>query len=206
MRQSVLDAFFGFSAKFEGSCNFPYCDVLGLVTTGVGNLIDPIETAIALPWTILLLRPASPDEIREGWLAVKARKDLTQHGGMAYKNISHLRLSQDAIVDLVDQRMASNEAELLHYFPTFADFPAPAQMGIMSIAWACGAGFPETFVNFKRAANSGDWVAAAAQSHVSNGAPARNDANHYLFLAAACTVADGSDYDVLHWPQPPFAA
>lgn len=40
MRQIVRDSFFDFTAKREGFTPFMYCDVLNLVTTGVGNLID----------------------------------------------------------------------------------------------------------------------------------------------------------------------
>ena len=40
MRQVVRDNFFKYSAEHEGFTPFMYCDVLNLVTTGIGNLID----------------------------------------------------------------------------------------------------------------------------------------------------------------------
>lgn len=40
MRSSVRDIFFDYTAGREGFTPFMYCDILNLVTTGVGNLID----------------------------------------------------------------------------------------------------------------------------------------------------------------------
>ncbi len=39
-RQVVVDTFFDHTAQREGFTPFPYCDILNLVTSGVGNLID----------------------------------------------------------------------------------------------------------------------------------------------------------------------
>ena len=49
MRESVRRGFIGFSAPFEGRLHYMYLDVKGLVTTGVGNLIDSVGAAQALP-------------------------------------------------------------------------------------------------------------------------------------------------------------
>ena len=40
MRASVLAGALGFTARFEGRVDGMYCDVLGLVTTGYGDLIE----------------------------------------------------------------------------------------------------------------------------------------------------------------------
>jgi GH24 family phage-related lysozyme (muramidase) len=53
MRKSVSDIFAAFSTTFEGRIETMYTDVKNLVTVGVGCLIDPIETAIHLPWTTI---------------------------------------------------------------------------------------------------------------------------------------------------------
>ena len=45
MRPSVFAAFPGFITRFEGRLPFMYLDTKGLVTTGVGNLIDPLVPA-----------------------------------------------------------------------------------------------------------------------------------------------------------------
>jgi len=202
MRAAVVQEFVAFSTQYEGAVDFMYLDVKGLVTTGVGDLIEPITLAQKLPWTCSYTRAATPSEVTAGWHAVKARQDLTQHGGMAYKNVCDLRLSQAAIADLVKQRLADNEAQLKHYLPGWDSFCADAQLGIMSMAWAVGSNFPRVFPSFTRAANAGNWLTAAAQSHISDGAVARNEANYYLFMAAS----QSQNPDILDWPPPPSSA
>ena len=50
MHPSVKSVFPSFSTKLEGRVPWMYCDVLGLVTIGIGNLIDPEEAALHLPF------------------------------------------------------------------------------------------------------------------------------------------------------------
>jgi GH24 family phage-related lysozyme (muramidase) len=199
MRASVQSEFVQFTAAFEGSVNFMYLDVKGLVTTGVGNLIDPMPLAVKLPWTCMGTRPASVEEISEGWLVVKGRQDLKLHGGMAYKNVCPLRLAQADISALVQSRLENDEWQLRQYFPGWDSFCADAQLGILSMAWAMGPNFPAMFPAFTTAANAGDWLTAGVQSHIKDGAPERNDANQYLFAQAFVS----RDPELLHWPRLP---
>ena len=46
MHQSVIDAWFHHSAAYEGRVATMYLDILGLVTTGQGNLIDTVAEAL----------------------------------------------------------------------------------------------------------------------------------------------------------------
>ena len=46
MNDSVLTTFPSFTQQFEGRIPFMYVDVKRLVTTAVGNLIDPLSTAL----------------------------------------------------------------------------------------------------------------------------------------------------------------
>src|SRR5580704_1499007 len=50
MYSSVRDIFPNFSKQFEGRVGWMYLDVKGLVTIGVGNLIDPLPAAVGLPF------------------------------------------------------------------------------------------------------------------------------------------------------------
>ena len=45
MRASVKNQFRTFNAPLEGVVKYMYLDIKGLVTIGVGNLIDPINAA-----------------------------------------------------------------------------------------------------------------------------------------------------------------
>lgn len=213
MRAAVREAFVPFSTDFEGMLPFMYLDqhrdpvtkaLDPLVTCGMGNLVEPISEAVRLAWTVLGFRAAGPDEIREAWAKVKARKDLALQGGKAFKNVTELRLSQDAIDKLIDERLASNEVELLKFFPKLDAWCADAQLALHSMAWAMGGDFDQhdRWPAFTAACNASppNWLEAAIQSHMSNGAPKRNAANYSLFVNAAVVDADGLNPDLLIWP------
>jgi GH24 family phage-related lysozyme (muramidase) len=214
MRPSVRDAFVKFTETFEGSCSWMYCDVKGLVTTGIGNLIDPVGAALPLPW----LRPdgssATPGEIIAAWQAVKAREDLTQHGGGAYRNVSNLRLSEAGIQQVVLAKLLQNDAFLKKRFTDWETWPADAQLATLSMAWAAGPGF--NFPKFQRAAFVRDWGACAIECHMDDwsnpGLTPRNLANKKLFQnaaevgrinAAALKKGTGVDPGQLFYPGSP---
>ena len=101
MRQAVANKWLSINSQWEGYLPYMYLDVRGLVTTGMGNLIDPISLATALPWQRADGSPASQSEIVAAWQAVKARTDLESGYGQAYAQVTSLRLSKEAINALV---------------------------------------------------------------------------------------------------------
>ena len=81
MRKSVEEAWIGFSTRFEGRIQWMYLDILGLVTTGIGNLIDPKPAALSLPWRhVGTYERATVGEISVEWDMMKSRKGLAQTG------------------------------------------------------------------------------------------------------------------------------
>lgn len=206
MRDSARKAFIQFSKPLEAWVSFPYLDVKGLLTVGMGNLIEPISNpdTLALPWTILFLRPALANEIREGLVNVKSRTDLCKKGGGAFADVSPLRLRDDAIEALIDKRITVDETNLRKYFPKYDEWPADAQLGLMSLAWAMGPDFDQhdAWPAFTKAvdADKPDWLTAAAQSHVWNANADRNAATHECFVNAAVSEADDMNPDILIWP------
>lgn len=50
VRQAVLDVWNDFNRPLEGRVPYMYLDVKGLVTTGLGNLIDSTADAEQLAW------------------------------------------------------------------------------------------------------------------------------------------------------------
>jgi len=204
MKQTVSDAFPSFSTRFEGRLNFMYLDVKGLVTTGIGNLIDPFSSAANLPWQ-LNGRDATPDEVAAEWHVVKSDPDgRSQRGGGSFESITALRLNDTAVDDLVRQRLAGMESFLVSRpeFAVFQDWPADAQMGLFSMAWAMGPAFK--FPRFQAACAAQDFRAAADQSHINDdnnpGLRPRNAANRQLFLSAADVIDGALDLDELHLP------
>lgn len=223
MRAVVRAAFPAFNKPFEGRLPFMYLDVKGLVTTGVGNLIDPMADALGLPWRHKLDGlPATRAEIVADWNTVKAAQALRRLGGGHFAQLTKLYLDEDAIDALVLRRLDANEAGLRKGYPGWDSFPAPAQLAIHSMAWGLGTGrlVPGStflFPHFRAAANSENWATCAGPPGCAdtdpscrgeawiegNGLPGpnpanpglhpRNLANRELFFQAAA----GADPDLL---------
>jgi GH24 family phage-related lysozyme (muramidase) len=210
-RASVVDSFVGWSTPLEGMTNYPYTDAEGLVTTGMGDLIDgmasgqtmhtscghgtstpcgqatPTAAARALPW--------NPNNLDADWAAIKAAWPGVQ--SVACKGITTSRLDADAIQNLIASRMKDNEAFILKGLPNFAQAPADAQLAVHSMSWAMGPSFTSTWPAFRTAFNAGDYATAADQSHMRGvGIDMRNLANKLLLENASKA---GIDPDHLYY-------
>mgnify|MGYP006266444431 CR=1 FL=1 len=216
MRASVLQAFPGFTAGFEGRLPFMYTDNKGLVTTGVGNLIDPIAAALVLPWKRSDGNDASQDEISAEWHKVKDAYPAVQ--STADRSLATLHLEPADIDRLVASKAKSNEDVIRGQLPGYDSWPADAQLAILSMAWAQGPSFhswPHLLVAL--GASTPDFLAAAGNpgnassdtgargqawlNDVGNpGLRPRNLANKVLFQNAARVQVAGGDYERLWYP------
>jgi len=190
-----------------------YLDILGLVTVGVGNLIDPVEAALALPFQFKNNpgSAATQDQITEEWQTLKNDTSLKTKGYKACEAITQLELSDDAIDSLILSRLTQNEGFLKRqqWFQGFDTWPADAQLALLSMAWAMGPGGPGGFPHFRAACQSLDFATAAAQCKMSEagnpGLIPRNQANFTLFSNAAIVlagVAQGSfQCSTLYYPR-----
>jgi hypothetical protein len=181
-----------------------YLDAKGLVTTGVGNLLEPSRLALGLPWQHLRDgTPATPLQIADAWMVVKARQDLAGHGGGAFRVLTGLWLTDAAIDRLVMGKLTEDDRALAIRFAEYETWPADAQLGLLSLAWACGPMFD--FPKLAAAVRTLDWVTAAAECHISTrgNAPVgrRNMATQRCFLNAAAVACGGLDPEVLHYPD-----
>lgn len=195
IKAAVLEVFPRFSIDFEGRVNTFYRDILGLVTIGIGCLCDTVEGAMALPMVRADGTPAMPSEIAKAWQDVKANANPRMHWKYAIPFNHGLRLTDEGVDALCRERLLRDMVPgMVRAFPQWTDFPADAQLACLSIAWACGSGWPGKFPLCKAALNSGDFRAAAIHGKIKETAPdgtynagvvPRNRANKYLFLAAA---------------------
>lgn len=188
MRDVVRAAFPSFTDKFEGKLSFMYLDVLGLVTTGRGNLIDPMPAALVLPWKQALTGGlATRDQVVQEWNRVKGLQGIRLHGGGVFGKLTVLRLSPQDIDDLTFSKLDEMWAHLLGRFPDLEDWPADAQLALVSMAWAMGPAF--RFPVFESCAHVRDWAGAAREcgmNAIGNpGLIPRNAANRTLFMNAA---------------------
>lgn len=210
MYASVRNAFFDFTKQFEGAIPFMYLDVKGLVTTGIGNLIDPSDAALGLPWRAKKTKsPAARKDVEAEWKLVKGRQDLKDtlaRVGGTWDKLTTLELSDSDIATLVDSKLTSNEAALKKHFPDFDKWPADAQLGTLSMAWAMGPDFPKKFPSFTKACLAQDWNKAAEQCRISEagnpGVIPRNRADKVLFTNAAVVKASPDVYqsNILYYP------
>lgn len=191
MKPATFDRWFLTTVGLEGSVPWMYLDILGLVTTGIGNLIDPVESALALPWTIggNANVPAAKHEINAAWHTVKAAQSMKLLGGAnkRWADLTDLRLTQEGIEHVVRMKQLANESVLRHRWPDYDDWPEAAQIAVNSWAWACGpAG---AWPKFDAALKARDWATAAKEGHIEDsknpGVRPRNAWQVALFAEAA---------------------
>lgn len=203
MRPCVRVASVALARHFEGPTCWMYLDVLGLVTTGYGNLIASPQSAVALPWRQPDGSLASRDEILAEWSSVRKRTDLAPHGGGAFACVTRLRLDAAGVAHLVDSTLERFDSALARRYAEWEDWPACAQMACLSLAWACGAAY--AFPRMDLALARGDFEAASGEIEMTpehnpgNHLEGRNKANRVLMRNAAHVVAFGLDPDMIDW-------
>lgn len=192
MRDSVRAAFRPFASPFEGLLSFMYLDTKCLVTTGMGNLIDPMGPALGLPWVHKLDGTAAARaEIVAEWTKVKGATSMARLGGGAFARLTTLCLTSASIDQLVVGKLSQIETAVRSGFGEWDSFPASAQLAILDMAWNMGSAFG--FPHFRLAVNAGNWLAAGAECKIVDASADRNDAHVALFKAAAA----GGDPDAL---------
>lgn len=211
MRAAARAAFVRFSSPLEGVLGWMYLDVLGYVTCGMGDLVDSVAAAQALPWRRVDGSLAGPDEVAAAWHAVDACRTApkgvkqpsglaTKYGG-AFAGVTTLRLDQAGIDAAVAKQLAANEILLRYYFPTFDQIPADGQLELHSMCWAMGGGFAAKFPRFRAAVSAGRYADAAPESVFQGAGIERRIEQDELLLRNAQAVIDrGLDPDVLYWP------
>lgn len=209
-KQSVYDAWIDFNKNKEGYLNYMYVDQKNLVTTGMGNLIENTSTgniqpaALSYGWKRADGNPASQSEIIAEFNNMK-NAGLANTGGGNQKSHTTLHLDDSAVKAVITTALKSFETTIRQYFPSYDSWPADAQMGILSMAWALGPAFAPKYPKFTAAANQllPDFVTMAAQSlipELGTGDGGRNQDNVTLFTNAANVLASNADPDNLYWP------
>ncbi len=187
MHQEVRNRWMTWNTQFEGAVPFMYLDIKGLVTIGIGDLIDSVGQATQLLFYRQDGDLATEAEIAAEWHLVKSRQDMRMRGGMAYGAITKLHLSATGVEDLVLGKLEEMEKHLAARFPEWSDWPWQAQMATLSMSWAAGPALHAP--HWEMACRTWDWALAAAESHLDDsqnpGLRPRNAANKALFLEAA---------------------
>jgi hypothetical protein len=194
--------------------------VKGLVTTGLGNLIDATKTANRAPtdaeradsWVIARrLRWltadgsfATDEQIDAEWDRTKARLDEADQGGLHFEQYATIFLPDDEIERLVFGKLDEMEGVLRNRppFAGFDEFPADAQLGLLSMAWGMGPMFK--FPKFQGFVAAGQWNDAATECRFNPDRGTiriRNDRDQQLFRNAGIVVDTGLDPSNLLWSE-----
>lgn len=222
MRQAVRDAFIDFTIPLEGArpghvgIPWMYQDVLGLVSTGLGNLIDPIGLALPIPWKRSDGTRATRGEVIAEWQRIKTQppnekgQTAADLGHLYAKRIATLHITNEDILDLIRQKLELHESMIAADFPEWESWPADAQLATHSMAWACGAGI------FRKSSGKKHWPKLTAALHgldfrtaatecfmpqeaTIGGLRPRNKANRILYTNAAIALHN-LDPDTLFYP------
>lgn len=206
MHPAVSAKWHDFNRPLEGRVRFMYQDVKGLITIGVGNLIDPMSAALGLPFK-KRRKPGVPNpgalasraEIEAEWKLIKGKPEFAKLGHKACDPLCTLELDDADIDNIVRTKLLANETFLKKQKP-FRDlesWPADAQLGLLSMAWAMGPGFGARWPKFSGACEKADFDVAAENCKMQEagnpGVVPRNRANRTLFHNAAAVLAGEAD-------------
>jgi len=208
MRQSVVDRFREFSVRFEGLVHWPYLDVKGLVTVGIGNLIDPVSSALELPWVLEgTTDRATPEQVIADWNNLKAQTRLSKLHFNYARPVTKIRLTDEGVDTLVRSKLLANESYMRKHLPDWDSWPADAQLFASSMAWAVGPGWVGIFKNCTAFLLKGDWEnaakCAAIKTEGNPGIVPRNAANLVCLHNAQTVALRKLDPAQLYWPGHP---
>jgi hypothetical protein len=206
VRAAVYKAWRAYNKDLEGILNFPYADVKNLITTAMGCKIDPVEDALKLPWCLIpSWRRATNDEVLKAWHAVKNDPRSASEGWTHAIKIpeNNIRLHDEHVDALIDARLDGFNTQLAKKFPAFEEWPADAQLAVLSMVWALGfEGLVSKFPKCCRALAAEDFKGAAAECKMTPEAGSlikRNALNKELLLNAEACIEDSGDPEVLVW-------
>lgn len=216
MRESVRLQAPAYQEACEGRIAWPYLDVRGLPTVGVGALIDTVALVTALPWHLIDGSTPTREQVIAQWNDLKAQTRLAKLGARYAESVTQLRLSEEAIDALTLRRMAANDIDIHKHFLAFETMCSDAQCAIHSMAYAMGANFVAEFPKFTRAANARDWATALAECTIDetdNAGVKKRNAQNRVCLSNAIAVQYDLDHagrargshlymaDILYWPR-----
>lgn len=194
MRESIKPTFIKITEAWEGpaTINWMFPDVLGLVSTGMGLLLDPVAMAVGLPWRRSDGSLADRDEIVADFYNVKNFPDAAKLGHRSVQHVAKLRVRPEDIHERVLAKAESNETILRQRFPEFDSWPSDAQLAIHSLAWGCGAHF--RFPKLEAALKQKDFRMASTEVRMTAngvelyGLKPRNTANRIMLQNAAIAL------------------
>jgi len=183
-----------------------YLDKKGLVSVGIGFLLETPDKAAKFDFKFRGGGPAGPAAIRAEWATVKASIDLIDKGAPAFAAITKLVLTDKGIEQLArmymsgfDSHVKTNSAAKM-YFGDFDNWPADAQMGLLGICWGIMPIPANGWHEFPKACRNRDWARAAAECRIKGAPDGRNRGHKLMFENAAFVEKHKLPSAMLFWP------
>lgn len=189
MNPEVKSRWLAWTAPFEGRYGIIYADKDGGATTGEGNLLPDVASALRLPWKRKVDNSlAARDQVTAEWNRVHGNMRLAKAGAEEAKRESTIYISSADIDLLVLDRLTANDAIFARHIPTWSAWPWQAQMVRHSIGWAEGPSSP--YPKFEAAVARRDWMTAIKECEIpgeatNRGLIPRNKADRELLLSLA---------------------
>jgi len=195
MKPSALTQFTAKTRELEGYELRPYLDTKGIVTIGMGHAVESRAAWLALPLvSVATGAPADDEQKAEEWSDLHSFVEIG-HPASYYTAGATLMLTDANVEQLFDSDVAALERYAQSTFPSYDDYPADAQCGVLSMFYSLG---PAGFHGYPRCTafiRAGNWAGAAGECFMHGCSDARNDWTKACFLAAA---AHPDDPDAVH--------
>lgn len=213
MKPAAFDLFLQMTAKHEGVVPWLYLDTKGLVTTGIGFLVDgPTEDFFTMGWKSSDGSLSTRQELQAAYNAIKARQDLKNLGGgsSVFAQLTSVRLGPPStpinqvtpeIERIFRSKVISFENSLRSQLPAFDTWPADAQVALMRHAWAAGpslANWPHFKADLLQ--NPPNFVRAAIDGAIKNVDLRYNLDNAHLMQNASDAILVNADLDKVYFP------
>lgn len=209
MRLAAEQAFERLTRKFEGYEPGMYLDVKGLVTVGYGFLVDdedPTKSSSESAKKLKFIHKFSgmlalASEIDDEWRTVKSLQDHTQYDPKWWQDRATLILPNFEMTRELISRKNSMETylRLNPSFKRWDEYPAGAQLALMSMSWAMGPAM-EQFPRFRSYMSQMLFTLAATECKMdathNPGIKIRNAANVEMLVDANKQFVSGTP-DVL---------
>jgi GH24 family phage-related lysozyme (muramidase) len=160
----VIDTIREHLSRGEGRANHFYLCSNGFVTIGIGCMIPDVDSALTLPlvmksnWAL-----ARPEQVESDYVRVSQQEP--NRVAPYYQRFCSTELPEAAIDELLDDKIEEFSRQLVKAFPDFYQFPEPAQLGLLDMAFNLGTRALLGWTNFCRGVRTRDWQLCADECH-----------------------------------------
>lgn len=207
MNVHVYERLFHWLYATEGPVPYMYLDSLGLVTVGIGFMIDPIEKYIG-QWGNSFLKKdgvrATPTEVTAEFRRVKILQNLKGYHPN-FEPDAQLFMPGPAMKPRLLEMVRSKESAVTSgwsadFYSDFDSFPPDAQMGVLSTAYGWWANKKPAEQAFNLACKQKDWKAAAESGRWDNWKPEKIRGHQLMFNNAQVAKDTGDTNPIPAFP------